>query len=78
MVLEDDRQFFPKYNPALTMREDFAERYPEVAEVMAPISAVLTDDVISELNKQVDVEGEDPATVARQWLVEQGFVTAEG
>ncbi|NKS40559.1 glycine betaine ABC transporter substrate-binding protein [Prescottella equi] len=78
VVLEDDRQFFPKYNPALTMREDFAERYPEVAEVMAPISAVLTDDVISELNKQVDVEGEDPATVARQWLVDQGFVTAEG
>ncbi len=60
------------------MREDFAERYPEVAEVMAPISAVLTDDVISELNKQVDVEGEDPATVARQWLVDRGFVTAEG
>ncbi|NKS62032.1 glycine/betaine ABC transporter substrate-binding protein [Rhodococcus hoagii] len=78
VVLEDDRQFFPKYNPALTMREDFAERYPEVAEVMAPISAVLTDDVISELNKQVDVEGEDPATVARQWLVDRGFVTAEG
>ncbi len=45
---------------------------------MAPISAVLTDDVISELNKQVDVEGEDPATVARQWLVDRGFVTAEG
>lgn len=76
VVLEDDRQFFPKYNPALTMRADFAERYPEVAEVMAPISAVLTDAAITELNKRVDVEGEDPAAVARQWLVDQGFVTA--
>jgi len=77
VVLEDDRQFFPKYNPALTMREDFAQDHPQVAEVMAPISAVLTNEAITELNRQVDVDGKDPAAVARQWLVDQGFVTAE-
>ncbi|MDH6283883.1 glycine betaine ABC transporter substrate-binding protein [Prescottella agglutinans] len=77
VVLEDDRQFFPKYNPALTMREDFAKAHPQVAEVMAPISAILTNEAITELNRKVDVDGKDPAAVARQWLVDQGFVTAE-
>ena len=75
VLLEDDLQFFPKYNPALIMRKDFAEAHPEVAEVMAPISAKLTNEVITELNRQVDVEGKEPADVARDWLVQKGFVT---
>lgn len=75
VLLEDDRQFFPKYNPAITMRKDFAEAHPQVAEVMAPISAALTNEEITELNRRVDVEGEEPADVARDWLVEKGFVT---
>lgn len=75
VLLEDDRQFFPKYNPAITMRKDFAEAHPQVADVMAPISAALTNEEITELNRRVDVEGEEPADVARDWLVEKGFVT---
>ncbi|MFC9762191.1 glycine betaine ABC transporter substrate-binding protein [Rhodococcus jostii] len=75
VLLDDDRQFFPKYNPAITMRKDFAEAHPQVAEVMAPISAALTNEEITELNRRVDVEGEEPADVARDWLVQKGFVT---
>ena len=75
VLLEDDRQFFPKYNPAITMRKDFAEAHPQVADVMAPISAALTNEEITELNRRVDVEGEEPADVARDWLVQKGFVT---
>lgn len=77
VLLEDDRAFFPKYNPALVMRKPFADAHPEIAEVMAPISAKLTDEVMTELNRQVDVEGLEPADVARNWLVAEGFVTAE-
>ncbi|MGW4481296.1 glycine betaine ABC transporter substrate-binding protein [Rhodococcus triatomae] len=75
VLLEDDRSFFPKYNPALVMREEFAEQYPAVAEVMAPISALLTDEAITEMNRQVDVDGREPADVARDWLADNGFVT---
>ncbi|MCZ4278007.1 glycine betaine ABC transporter substrate-binding protein [Rhodococcoides yunnanense] len=75
VLLEDDRSFFPKYNPALIMRKDFADAHPQVTEVMAPISAMLTDEVMTELNRQVDVEGNEPAEVARDWLVSEGFVT---
>ncbi|MET4049116.1 MULTISPECIES: glycine betaine ABC transporter substrate-binding protein [unclassified Rhodococcus (in: high G+C Gram-positive bacteria)] len=75
VLLEDDRSFFPKYNPSLIMKKDFADAHPEVQEVMAPITAKLDDKVMTELNRQVDVEGKEPADVARDWLVSEGFVT---
>lgn len=75
VLLDDDRAFFPKYNPALVMKKSFAEAHPQVVEVMAPISERLTNDVMTELNRQVDVEGKEPADVARDWLAQEGFVT---
>lgn len=77
VLLDDDRAFFPKYNAALVMRAEFAAAHPEVAEIMAPISRLLTNESITELNRQVDVAGREPAEVARDWMVSQGFVTAE-
>ncbi|MEU2035533.1 glycine betaine ABC transporter substrate-binding protein [Nocardia amamiensis] len=75
VLLQDDRGFFPKYNAALVMREDFAGEHPQVAAIMAPISQRLTNEAITELNRQVDVDGHEPAEVARDWMVAQGFVT---
>ncbi|WP_280400056.1 glycine betaine ABC transporter substrate-binding protein [Nocardia carnea] len=77
VLLEDDRAFFPKYNAALVMRAEFAEAHPEVAAIMTPISRLLTNESITELNRQVDVEGREPAEVARDWMVANGFVTEE-
>ncbi|MGE2731325.1 glycine betaine ABC transporter substrate-binding protein [Mycolicibacterium vaccae] len=74
-VLEDDKQFFAHYNPSVTMKRGFFEAHPEIAEVTAPVTAALTNEAITEMNKQVDVEGRDPAVVARDWMVTEGFVT---
>lgn len=76
-VLTDDKQFFAHYNPSVTMKRSFFEAHPQIAEVTAPVTAALTNDVIIELNKQVDVEGRDPSVVARDWMIARGFVTAE-
>ncbi|WP_063051127.1 glycine betaine ABC transporter substrate-binding protein [Nocardia arthritidis] len=76
VLLQDDRGFFPKYNAALVMRKSFADEHPEVVEIMTPISQRLTNETITELNRQVDVDGREPAEVARDWMVAQGFVTA--
>ncbi|MEX5296174.1 glycine betaine ABC transporter substrate-binding protein [Kocuria sp. CPCC 205268] len=73
-VLEDDRQFFPAYNAAPVYNTELLEEFPRVEEIMEPISAALTDDVMQELNRQVDVEGRDPADVAYEWMLSEGFI----
>jgi osmoprotectant transport system substrate-binding protein len=75
VLLTDDRRFFPKYNAALVIREQLAV-HARVAAIMAPISRLLTNETMTELNRRVDVDGRDPAEVARDWLVARGFVTA--
>jgi osmoprotectant transport system substrate-binding protein len=75
-VLTDDKQFFAHYNPSVTMKQEFFDAHPEIAEVTAPVTAALTNEAIIEMNKQVDVEGRDPAMVARDWMVAKGFVGA--
>ncbi|MFB4266085.1 glycine betaine ABC transporter substrate-binding protein [Nonomuraea sp. GTA35] len=74
VLLEDDRHFFPLYNAAVTLRRPVADAHPEIARIFAPISARLTDDVMRALNAQVDVDGDVPVLVARDWLRSQGFV----
>lgn len=76
-VLEDDRNYFPKYNVSLVLREELAEEYPQIEELMAPVTEALTDDVLLELNARVDVDGEDAAQVAYDWLLEEGYISEE-
>jgi osmoprotectant transport system substrate-binding protein len=56
------------------MREETLKKYPALAEVMAPVSAKLTNETVTELNSKVDVEGQDPQDVAKEWLKSQGLV----
>ena len=73
-VLEDDRNFFPKYNVSLVMNEEISKKHPEIAELAEPVSKKLTDKVLLELNAEVDVNGREPADVAYEWLKDEGFV----
>ncbi|MGX1804222.1 glycine betaine ABC transporter substrate-binding protein [Nocardia sp. NPDC055321] len=75
-LLPDDRGFFPQYNAALVMRNDFASAHPAIVPLLEPISARLTNESITQLNREVDIDGREPARVARDWLVAEGFVTA--
>ena len=69
-VLEDDKQFFPIYNPSLTVSEEVMDQYPEIAKVFASISEKLDNETLQDLNAAVDVDGESPEDVARQFLRE--------
>ncbi len=73
-VLEDDRNFFTAYNPALTVREPVVAEFPQIADVIAPLSEALDNETLQSLNAQVDVEGLTPEQVAGDWLREQGFI----
>ena len=74
-VLDDDRNFFPKYNVSLVLTREIAKEYPQIADLVAPVAEKLTDKVLLQLNAQIDVEGREPADVAWEWLKKEGFVT---
>ncbi len=73
-IIEDDKSFFPIYNPSLNVRKEVVDEYPQIEKIFAPISKKLTTDTLQRLNAQVDVEGQLPEDVAEQWLSENGFI----
>ncbi|MBW3707091.1 glycine/betaine ABC transporter substrate-binding protein [Streptomyces griseus] len=73
-VLEDDKHFFPNYNASPVIHEATFEKYPVIAELLDPLARKLTTEVAQTLNAKVDVEGEDPHEVAKDWLVAEGFI----
>ena len=73
-LLDDDEDFFAVYNPSLTIRQSVFEQYPQLRKVFVPISEKLDTATLRRLNYAVDVKGESPEKVARQWLKEQGFI----
>lgn len=75
VVLEDDKTFFPQYNGAIAMLNSTNEAHPEIAAVLEPVMTALTNDETATMNARVDVDGIEPADVARDWLADKGFVT---
>lgn len=75
VVLKDDKRFFPVYNLATVVRGAYLDAHPEIEEVLAPLIEILNNEVMVEMNMRVDVDGDDPALVARDFLVEQGLVS---
>ena len=73
-LIEDDESFFPIYNPALNVRKDVMEEYPQIAKLFAPISKKLTTEELQKLNAKVDVDGLLEDQVAEEWLSENGFI----
>ncbi|OLT01175.1 glycine/betaine ABC transporter substrate-binding protein [Pseudonocardia sp. CNS-004] len=76
-VLEDDRKFFPQYNICVVLREELYQRHPEIEQVMQPVAMALNNEEMIELGKRVDVDGDDPGIVARDWMIEKGFIGSD-
>jgi len=73
-VMEDDRKFFPAYNVAVVVRQPVLSKNPQIEKLFAPVAAKLDDKTLIGLNAKIDVDGQDPAKVAMDWLVQEGFV----
>ena len=73
-LVEDDKSFFPIYNPTLNVRKDVIKEYPQIKKIFAPISKKLTTQELQKLNVKVDVEGQLEDQVAEDWLSENGFI----
>ncbi|WP_045743619.1 glycine betaine ABC transporter substrate-binding protein [Actinoplanes rectilineatus] len=75
VVLQDDKNFFPLYNAAPVFRSEYYDANAAALKtIFDPIAAALTQDVMTELNKQVSVDGARPEQVAKQWLKDQSLL----
>jgi len=73
-LLEDDRGFFPAYNPSLTMRAETLEDNPALEPLFADIAERLDTETLRELSGQVSIERREPEDVAEEWLRSEGLV----
>jgi osmoprotectant transport system substrate-binding protein len=68
VVLDDDKNDQPVYAPAPIVREAVLKANPKIAEILKPVFAGLTREVLQDLNARVQVGGEPAATVAADYL----------
>jgi len=73
-VLEDDKSYFPIYNPAPVIRKAVLKQYPEIKFILGEIGASLDTATMTRLNYRVNVNGEKPAWVAKSWLKGVGLI----
>lgn len=63
------------YNVSMTIRDDkLQEASGDFQTIADAVLAPLDDDTMQELNRQVNEDGEDPADVARQFLIDNGLI----
>ena len=75
VVLEDDLGLQPAENIVPVVRSAIVRRFgAELTSVIDSVTARLTTRALARLNEQVDVGGEDPALVAREWLEQEGLL----
>jgi len=74
VILEDDKSFFPPYDAGTLVRDDVIERYPEILTILNELGGRISETDMQTLNAKVDSEGLKAEDVARQFLVDKGFL----
>jgi osmoprotectant transport system permease protein len=75
--LRDDRGFFPPYQAAPVIRNEFLQAHPELREVLGLLAGRVDDATMQKLNFEVDEKKRRPADVARAFLARQGLLEKE-
>lgn len=73
-VLEDDKKFFPVYNPAPVANQKALEANSAIEEPLNAIGPKLSTDKIRSLNKKVSIDGADAQKTAREFLKSEGLI----
>lgn len=70
ITLKDDKKLYPPYDAAVVIRAPVLDAYPQIYEALEPLFGTITNEKMTAMNAQVDVEGKSPAEVAREFLAE--------
>ncbi|MDM9587285.1 glycine betaine ABC transporter substrate-binding protein [Pseudomonas asiatica] len=67
-LLEDDKHYFPDYTAAPVVRKQVLDANPQLAGLLKPLAEQLDDETMRQLNAKVNVEHQNPTTVAAAFL----------
>ncbi|QHM75565.1 Osmoprotectant-binding protein OsmX [Mixta theicola] len=73
-ILEDDKHFFPSYNVTPVVRKEVLAANPGLAAALNQLSALLTNEAITDMNKRVDIDHQSPQQVAHDFLQAKGML----
>src|SRR5829696_1509729 len=74
VLLEDDKQMLAADNVVPVVKDELTTAYGnELADTVDEVSAALTTEELTELNKRYEVDKEDAADVASSWLEDNGL-----
>jgi osmoprotectant transport system substrate-binding protein len=74
VLLADPKNYGLPYNVAPVVRDDVLTMYPQIAPTLNKLAPLLTNDVISGLNWEVDGKQREYADVAKEFLQKQGLI----
>jgi osmoprotectant transport system substrate-binding protein len=73
--LEDDMGLNPAENIVPAIRTEVVDAYgDDLVALLDSYSEALTTEDLTEMNARADLDQEDPALIAEEWLTENGFV----
>ncbi len=71
--LQDDRRYFPPYDAVPIVRRAALEKFPQLRASLAELSGKISAEEMRRLNRQVDADQRDVATVVREFRVARGL-----
>ncbi|MBQ9065463.1 MAG: glycine/betaine ABC transporter substrate-binding protein [Blautia sp.] len=74
VALEDDKHLQVNYFCSTVVREDTLESHPGLEDALMLMEGILSDSEMASLNARVEVDGDDEASVAKDYLIEKGIL----
>ncbi len=74
VVLKDDKNLWPPYQVAPVVRQPVLDANPKIGETLNKLAPKLTDETMRRLNLEVDGNKKEPATVAKDFLRQEGLL----
>ena len=74
VLLEDDQHFFVDYFCGTVARGEVLEAHPELREALCKLNGRISNDEMAEMNYRLEVNHEDEAVIAKEFLVGKGLI----
>lgn len=74
VLLKDDKHLFPPYDAVPIFKDEVLNEHPELKEVVNKLANQIDETEMQKLNAKVEIDQEDPAKVAEEWLKGKGLI----